>query len=301
MSTINVVDLTDTNGQGVFDKLAVAMRAQLETEFSAGRITGVEYAKVYSSGLDTVIGQSIQFLLQKDISAAQADLLKAQTVLAVTQELAIQKEILLTEAQTSKVIRETELLDQQELLLISQTALTDAQVLNTQAQTAQTQMETDKLEVEIEVLEVQKTKLAAEVSLANAQFAQATKQTEVLAAQLLNIPKEGQLLDKQVLKAQSETDFLLQRIKTEKAQIIDTVDGVAVTGVLGKQKLLYQAQTDGFTRDAEQKLAKMVLDTWSVRRSTDEGTVADNVNKLSDANIGAIISKCMTGVGVIPV
>jgi hypothetical protein len=287
MAAINLNDLTDASGNGVFDKLVAAVSSQLQVEFSSGRLTASEYSKVYASAIDTVLNQSIQFLLQKDISANQADLLLAQKNLAVAQEDAVQKEILLTEANTAKVVRETEILDKQELLIEAQKVLTLAQ--------------SAKTDVETEVLVIEKTKLTAEVDMVEAQTAQANKQVEVLNAQLVNIPKEGQLLDKQVLKAQSETDFLAQRIKTEKAQIFDVVDAVNVTGVIGKQKDLYAAQTDGFKRDAEQKLAKMLIDTWSVRRSTDEGIVADSVNKLSDANIGATIIKCMNSIGVTPV
>jgi hypothetical protein len=287
MTAINLVDLTDANGNGIFDKLAVAMRTQLAIEFSSGRITAAEYAKVYSSSIDAVLNQSIQFLLQKDISANQADLINAQTNLAVTQEAAVQKEILLTQANIDKTIRETEILDQQELLLEAQTLLTQTQAT--------------KVEIEKDVLLIEKDKLVAETELIEAQTTQAEKQVQVLSAQLLNIPKEGILLDKQATKTDSETVFLNQRIVTEKAQILDVVDGVSVLGVLGKQKLLYQAQTDGFSRDAEQKLAKMLIDTWSVRRSTDEGTIADAVNKLNDANIGAALIKCMNSVGVTPV
>jgi hypothetical protein len=67
--------------------------------------------------------------------------------------------------------------------------------------------------------------------------------------------------------------------------------------VVGRQKALYQAQTDGFTRDAEQKAAKLLVDTWSVRRTTDEGTVADGTNMLNDATVGRAITKLLDGVG----
>lgn len=285
--TITVNDLTNQNGEGVFDKIAIAMKGQLQEEFSAGRITGTDYSKVFVTSLDNAMAQSIQFLLQKDITAQQVALLEAQTALALSQKAVADKQIELTDKEILKLDREIELMDDQE-------ALIEAQALLTQNQAT-------KVNKEIEVLDVEKTKLTGEVSLIAAQTAQANKQTEVLTAQLVNIPKEGQLIDKQVLKAQSETSFLDQRIKTEKAQILDTVDGAAIAGVIGKQKELYQAQSDGFKRDAEQKLTKMLIDTWSVRRSTDDGTVADNVNKLSDANIGAAVSKCMAGINVTPV
>lgn len=287
MAEILIENLTNVNGNGVFDKLSQAVLAKLEDQFAQSRITGTDYSKVFSTALDTLMAQSIQFTLQKDVSARQAELLAAQTTLAIAQEEAVRKDMLLTDATIIKIEKETELLDLQGDLIAAQTLLT--------------RRNADKTLVEIEVLEVQKTKLTAEVDLTIAQTVQANKQVEVLNAQLLNIPKEGQLLDKQILKTDSETLFLEQRIKTEKAQIVDIIDGVTVAGVLGKQKFLYQAQTDGFKHDSEFKLVKAMMDTWSVRRSTDEGTLADNVNKLSDANIGSAVIKYMTSVGVVPV
>lgn len=60
-----------------------------------------------------------------------------------------------------------------------------------------------------------------------------------------------------------------QKIVTEKAQVLDSVDDVAVEGVLGKQKALYAAQTLGFEKDAVQKLLQTHVDTWTIRQSTD--------------------------------
>jgi len=40
------------------------------------------------------------------------------------------------------------------------------------------------------------------------------------------------------------------------------------------------------------------VDTWNVRRTTDEtGTSANAANKLTDTDIGAVITKLLTGVG----
>jgi hypothetical protein len=99
----------------------------------------------------------------------------------------------------------------------------------------------------------------------------------------------------QKLQTTAQTSLVQQKIATEKAQTIAT--GVDDNSVIGKQKLLYGAQTDGFKRDAEQKAAKMLIDTWNVRRTTDEGTVADDTNRLSDATIGRAVEKVMAGIG----
>lgn len=287
MGTITIDQLTNDNSSGVFDTLAKTVRGHLQDEFKAGRITGTEYSKVYVTALDNTLSQAINFLLQKDISANQAELIEAQRLLTITQEEAAQATILLTEANVEKVNREIILMDKQEDLMDAQIALANKEVI--------------KADSEIELIDAQIEKMAQDVLLTAAQIAVAEKNVAVLTAQLVNLPKEGQLLDKQVLKTAEETLFLTQRIKTEKAQILDTVDGTAVTGVVGKQRLLYQAQIDGFIRDAEYKLANLMTNTWTVRRTTDDGTVADSTNKLSDANIGAVVSKAMNGINVTPV
>ena len=106
---------------------------------------------------------------------------------------------------------------------------------------------------------------------------------------------EYDLLQANILKTNVETTLLNQKVATEKAQT--TALGVDADSILGKQKALYGAQTDGFKRDAEQKAAKLLADTWNVRRTTDEGTVADATNMLNDATVGRAITKMLAGVG----
>lgn len=40
-----------------------------------------------------------------------------------------------------------------------------------------------------------------------------------------------------------------------------------------------------------------MVDSWNVRRTTDEATVADGTNLLNDATIGRTIAKLLAGVG----
>ena len=77
------------------------------------------------------------------------------------------------------------------------------------------------------------------------------------------------------------------------------VYGIAIEpgSVIGKQITLYTAQANGFDRDAEQKAAKVMIDSWNVRRTTDVGTVADGVNQLHDANVGRAVNALLGGVG----
>lgn len=67
-SEISIEDLTevDLDGAGVFDKLMAAMDLHIQREFKGNRITGDQYAKVYTEVMGGVLGSSVQFLLAKD-------------------------------------------------------------------------------------------------------------------------------------------------------------------------------------------------------------------------------------------
>ena len=106
---------------------------------------------------------------------------------------------------------------------------------------------------------------------------------------------EFDLLQTTNLKTVEEKQLLLWKTNTEKAQTLNA--GVDDNSVIGKQKALYAAQTSGFTRDAEQKAAKVMVDSWNVRRTTDEGTVADGTNMLNDAAVGRAVNRLLSGVG----
>ncbi|MBO6278188.1 MAG: hypothetical protein J6N20_12300 [Pseudomonas sp.] len=126
-------------------------------------------------------------------------------------------------------------------------------------------------------------------------------QTAVQIQQVENLKAEECLLKAQYdialstnLQTVAQTSLVNQKVATEKAQ----TSGIAIepTSVIGKQIALYTAQANGFTRDAEQKAAKLMIDSWNVRRTTDVGTVADVTNKLNDANVGRAVDMLLTGV-----
>lgn len=122
----------------------------------------------------------------------------------------------------------------------------------------------------------------AQIELANKQLEQADKQLE--------------LLEKQIELQQAQSDLARQKIKTEIAQISDTVDGVAVSGVIGAQVALYKQQRESFLRDAEQKSLKILADTWITRKTIDDG-VEVPVNFDTDA-LNAFTQKVADGIGV---
>lgn len=156
-------------------------------------------------------------------------------------------------------------------------------------------------EAQIKLAEAELEKEILNKDLIAAQILKIKQETTNLVQERLNLIAQECLLRAQYdltvvnkLQATAQTSLIQQKMATERAQTVET--GVDDNSVIGKQKLLYQAQSDGFQRDAEQKAAKILADSWSVRRTTDSGTVADNTNKLDDVTIGRMMTKLLDGV-----
>lgn len=159
----------------------------------------------------------------------------------------------------------------------------------------------DKAYLDAKLVEANIALVEKQAMLIDAQISKTVAETTNLAQELLNMKAQECLLTAQYdltmlqkLQTTAQTALIQQKIATEKAQTVET--GVDENSVIGRQKSLYKAQTEGFARDAEQKAAKMLIDTWNVRRTTDEGTVADTTNMLNDATIGRAVTKVLTGV-----
>ena len=146
---------------------------------------------------------------------------------------------------------------------------------------------------------LQAATLAAQYELIALQKAQLELQNEKLALEKDIASQQVLLTAAQVAKTNSDIDantaqiaLINQKKVTEVAQ---TTDGY--NGVVGKQISLYNAQITGFTRDAEQKAAKLALDVLSTQISVDDATTVENTN-MHNAAIGAFVAKLATGVGV---
>lgn len=261
--TIEIGDFTTEDkatGTGVFDVMMRSVKEHMVDEYTKGRIKGPEYSTVYLGALQATMSQGLEFLLNKDKITAELALLEVQRQIAE-----IEKDKALTEKQ-----------------------LIEAQVA--------------KINVEIEVAELQKGQITAETARIGAQTAllekqalNAVKEGAVLDAQACKLKGEFDLIMAQIPKVAAEVELLTQKKATEQAQINGS--GVDADSVVGRQIQLYGAQADGFQRDAEQKAAKLMIDTWNVRRTTDEGTSANTQNKLDDTTIGAFVNKLRAGVG----
>lgn len=351
--TITVADLTQATleGTGVFDVLMRANKAHLESEFVKNRIKGPEYSTVYLGSLNQVLQTALQFLLTKEKTALEAQLLEQQIILA-------QVEVQKANAQLSQIQAQTDLLVQQKANLLAESAnvakqgvLLDKQALNVEAETQlkgqqKLNLIADALNIPKQglLIDAQKDTQVAQKGQIDAQALLIAQQKTNLVAEALNIPKQGLLIDankahvtqqttnlvsqndllvqqkanailegtvlvaqecklraeydfvlSNTQKSQQETALLGQKVITERAQT--TALGVDDNSVVGRQKLLYQAQTNGFVRDAEQKTADLMIKSWMTRRTTDDATVADSTNKLNDSFVGRAVDKLLSGVG----
>lgn len=163
-----------------------------------------------------------------------------------------------------------------------------------QAQIDLTKLQGELLQKEIDRELLTRDLLEAQAAKVRAETVNIVTENDSLLAQQCLLKAQYDLTMVQKLQTTAQTSLVQQKIATEKAQTVDT--GVDENSVIGRQKQLYKAQTDGFARDAEQKAAKMLIDTWNVRRTTDEGTVADATNMLNDATIGRAVLKVLDGI-----
>lgn len=261
MTALVVSELTAATlaGSGVFDVLMRSVKAHLDEEFLKGRIKGPEYSTVYLGSLGLSMQTSLGFLLQQRKNDLEAQLLSKQIEL-ITQQIA---------SATAEALN----VPKQGLVLDAQYAQLTQQTLN---------------------LVSEKLGIIAKTALTTQQTANAVLEAAVLVATECKLRAEFDLIQKQTLKSTEEIALLAQKTATEKAQI--TTLGVDADSVIGRQKQLYLAQSNGFTRDAEQKVAKLLIDSWSVRRTTDEATVVDGA-LLDNASVGRAVTKLLSGVG----
>ncbi len=68
IAAVTLAELTagDLDGAGVFDVLMASIDIHIQREFKGNRLTGDQYANVYLSLVQSVLGESVKFLLAKD-------------------------------------------------------------------------------------------------------------------------------------------------------------------------------------------------------------------------------------------
>ena len=144
---------------------------------------------------------------------------------------------------------------------------------------------------------VEKDNLVSTGLSINAQTAQNTAQTaQITYTTSYVLPSQVSLTNAQTDSAAAQTALYEQKTVTELAQTTTTP---ASGSVMGVQNDLMATQKASYLRDAEQKAAKMLIDTWNIRMNTHPtDTNFNDSNKLADGYIGSAVGKMLNGIGV---
>lgn len=293
---IPVKDFTEAviGGTGVYDVLMKANAAYMEQEYNKSRLRGPEYASVYLGMIDNTMRTALEFLVQSNKLALEAQTMQVQLEIAQIQKEQAEVALEIARQQLLKIPAEIALLE-------AQAKQVDQNVLNLQAEALNIPKMGNKIDADTDLIKQQKTNAVSQnlhvveqTKMVVQQTSNAVIEGTVLTAQKCKLDAEYDVLVGTKLKIVAETSLLNQKSATEKAQTVGA--GIDADSVLGKQIGLYTAQTEGFKRDAEQKAAKIMIDTWNVRRTTDESTEANVSNNLNDPAIGRAVTKMLDGV-----
>ena len=265
MSDIEISHLTNVTadtfgeGTGVFDKLMQSVTLHIEQQYDDGKITGTDYANVYLGSLQSIIQQSMQFLLTEQRAGKEADLVDSQ--IRESEE-----KIDLIAAQTAK---EYEAISASQSNTVRENILNNKQVIKLQKEAVFIEKQTDKIDAEV-------FKVNADVLKINAEIADQEYITT-------NIRPE------ELLKIQEEVDLLQSR---DLEQLAATVRNDAES----TQKIaLMSAQTLGFASDTKQKILKIMTDGYAVNLSISGTATAPDATK--DIAIDALASELLNDIG----
>lgn len=257
-------------GTGTYDAIMQSQAVHLKEEFTAGRITGADYAKAYVALAQSASGQAVQFLLGKDQAYWASVIAQGQALTARVQlETAkAQLAIALIEANNQRAtfaLNKIRLANEDAqygitkynlaTTLPAQTAQITAQTANITAEGFNIPKQGLQLDAQTALVTQQRLNVIDELLTATAQrakiaadTAQTTQQTTNLVAEALNIPKQGSLIDAQALHTGKQADIATQEILVKQQQVL-----VATEEVLVKKQQVLLA-----TKEIEVAAAKLV-------------------------------------------
>ena len=283
--TINELTQGTVHGTGVFDVLMQAVKSHLKGEFEAGRIRGTDYANAMAISIGQVLSESTQYATQRAKLEVELKILDAQLLDIKAGTKIKDVEFDIQEFNRDfKLPKELELMEKDLLLKENQLELGNKELLVKQSQI---ELATKELLVKQNQIDLG----IKELVIKEAQLGIAQKELLIKAEQLLITKYELQYklpADVGLILAQDE--LYTQKTVTEKAQTDKSVVGAG--SVIDTNNKLLEEQSKVYLRNAQQTAAKLLIDTWNVRHSSDpEGNLENAANKLQDADIGAAITR----------
>ena len=323
---IQLSDLTqvDLAGEGVFDKLMAAVDLHIQREFRGNRITGDQYAKVYTEAMTGVLGSSVQFLLAKDQAHWAAITAQMQARIAEIQATKALIELEETKFNTQKALFEMQNSGGQYALTKMNIATENQKHFLMQAQTdGEVYRVRHLLPAELAIQQYQRMQvLPSTVAINQVQSARVLPAEaaikEYINRELQPIEKRtaayqidvampiktdieefqrDSLLPAQVTLLEKQIDLLAEQKEAERSKTLNIrTDGTIIVGSVGKQKDLYTQQIDSFIKDAKFKTAKMYLDGWITQKTLDEGLTAPS--ELTNTEINEVLVANRTANGL---
>ena len=262
-----------------------------------------ENVKVIKNQQDQLIAQTNKVTTDTVISIKQGHLTDAQTCQVKAETNKVNAEV------TLKLPEDVELIKRNQASVTAQIAQATAQTAQTTAQTAQVTYTTANLIPAQVAGETAKTAQVtyttanllpkqvllaqAQTDNADAQVAQVTAQTAQVTYTTANLlPAQVTNTTAQTANTTAQTDLYAQKKVTELAQTTTTA---AAGSVMGVQNALMEQQRLQYLRDAEQKAAKIMIETWAVRQNTDGGQVV-TTNHLGDTYIATAVDALLAGI-----
>lgn len=312
-SDLDIADITSggVGGSGIFDVLMAAADAHISREYKANRITGDQYASIYTQLILGVMQTATQMGLSKDQSkfaAIQTQMQARQAQVQATAEL-VNLEVVKLQAVASR--HNIEQVKANTGLLKMQLATANAEFCKAQAEAGKEEYVLDTV-LPLEVA-------TAQFNLDNILPSQQTlvdEQMEAQRAQTLDTRTNGVVISGVIGRANavSEKDALTrdyvvtntmpaqlaileEQREAERAKTRDTLtDSSTVGGSIGKQVELYGQQISSFQADSRFKVARLVVDSWITQKTLDEGLTAPT--NFTNASIDTILSSIRTQQGL---
>ena len=263
MADIELSNLTDStnadNGTGVFDKLIQSVEHHIESQYKAGRITGNDYSSVYLGSMQSVLSESVKFLLSEQQVEKEVDLLSEQI-------LSEQKK-----NEAGGLIDLEKKKNQEQIdLIIAQTASQyegiDASRKDTNRKNLLNSKQVIKIGKESELLTTQNSEL-----LLNGVVERALKDAQRIATASGGIDNTN--------KVNADVAYTNAR---EVEQIAATV---RMDLESAKKVLLIEAQTLGFKVDGKQKLLKQMFEGFAIETTTNGAVTAPAPSLNSSASL----------------
>lgn len=325
-------DLTTrtVGGSGTYDAIMKSQAVHLKEEFTAGRITGADYAKAYVALAQSASGQAVQFLLGKDqaywasviaqgqalTARVQLETAKAQLAIALIEAnnqratFALNKIRLANEDAQFGITKYNlaTTLPAQTALLIKQTAVVDEEILIKKQQVLVSQ-------AEVGIAQAKLVNIPKEGAMLDAQKLSVEKNTEIAAYNLTTkLPAEVLMITAQKLGVEKSTesatytltnilpkqaDLVLEQTQVQRAQTSDTrSDLTPVTGSVKAQKDLYAQQIVSYQRSSQLNAAKVFVDAFTAESALNDGG-GTSPAAIATGNVQVVLSALQSANGLV--